>query len=95
VFKRDRGYCKYCGVDLLANFSSYWSATVDHVIPVSAEGSNDAGNLVLACPACNGLLSRATTLCSFEERRSLVAERRGAEKDGFEGWTKELRTGGS
>lgn len=76
VFKRDRGYCRYCEVDLLASFSSFQSATVDHLVAVSEGGSDDAENLVLACPACNHMLSRAGHLKTFEERKMLLNQRR-------------------
>lgn len=50
AFKRDKGFCQYCGLDLLAEFSLFHSATVDHVIAVAAGGGDEAENLVLSCP---------------------------------------------
>jgi hypothetical protein len=92
VFERDRGRCQYCGEDLLAEFSRYWCATVDHVEAVAVNGGDAAENLVLACPACNGMLSRASHLKTFDERREHVHGRRKAEQAGFERWVRELRT---
>jgi hypothetical protein len=43
--------CEYCRVaqdDRLAKFQ------IDHIIPVKHGGSNDTGNLCLACLKCNG-----------------------------------------
>lgn len=68
VFKRDKGICQYCGCDLLSTFSTYWSATVDHIVPRCEKGSDDESNLVLSCPACNGILSRANNLQTYEEK---------------------------
>lgn len=72
VFERDNGTCQYCDADLLATFSSFQSATVDHVVAVSAGGSDDPENLRLACPCCNALLSRSAALTTHAERRALV-----------------------
>ncbi len=41
-------HCAYCGIYL-----RFCHATIDHVMPRSAGGSNDPSNLVLACNACN------------------------------------------
>lgn len=40
--------CRWCGQDLVRS-----SATIDHVVARSAGGSNEIGNTVLACRACN------------------------------------------
>lgn len=50
VIERAHGRCEYCGT---------WQAIVvemeiDHVIPESAGGPTDAGNLCLTCVGCNG-----------------------------------------
>jgi 5-methylcytosine-specific restriction endonuclease McrA len=91
VFKRDGGMCRYCGDDLLSSFSRYWCATVDHVHAVAAAGHDGAENLVLACPACNGLLSRASHLKTFEDRLAFVRQRREAEMGGYAQWMSALR----
>jgi hypothetical protein len=91
IFERDCGRCQYCGEDLLAVFSRYWCATVDHVEAVAVNGVDTAENLVLACPACNGMLSRAGHLKTFDERREHVRARRDAEEKGFDDWRRALR----
>lgn len=91
VFRRDNGICQYCGVDLLSSFSSYWSATVDHVLAVSAGGGDKIENLKLACPACNGILSRSAQRATFPERKSYVQERIMEEAEGYQEWLNELR----
>ena len=48
VFERDGYCCKYCGKQL-----TRFTATLDHVQPVSQEGDNSLGNLVTACLHCN------------------------------------------
>jgi 5-methylcytosine-specific restriction endonuclease McrA len=45
ILARDLGRCHYCGE--LAN-------TVDHLVPVSAGGTDAPTNLVAACARCNG-----------------------------------------
>ena len=45
--ERQRGYCYWCGCAVGNGYH------VDHVIPLSKGGSNDASNLVISCPHCN------------------------------------------
>lgn len=48
VLRRDGFACRYCGAkapDVVLH--------VDHVVPRSAGGSDDEGNLVSACASCN------------------------------------------
>lgn len=47
-YARQKGKCYYCQVKVPC--SRYH---VDHVIPLTRDGSNDIGNLVIACPSCN------------------------------------------
>lgn len=91
VFERDGAICQYCDADLLANLSSYWSSTVDHVRAVSAGGSDEAQNLVACCPACNSMLSRSEHLMTVAERKTFVAIRREQELLGYGQWVAELR----
>lgn len=46
IFARDDYTCRYCG-------EHGGKLECDHVIPVSRGGSNDPGNLVTSCFACN------------------------------------------
>lgn len=91
VFTRDKGFCQYCGDDLLATLSSYKSATVDHVLSQAAGGLHEHHNLVLSCQACNGLLSDAKTIITFEERKVAVLARRAAWQTKYQQRIVELR----
>ena len=48
VFERDEFRCRYCGAQL-----SLYTATVDHITPLSKGGDNSLDNLVTACMKCN------------------------------------------
>lgn len=50
VFERANHHCEYC-----RNQQGYSTApfSVEHIVAVSNEGSNDLGNLALSCPAYN------------------------------------------
>ena len=92
VFKRDKGFCQYCGIDLLSSFSAFHSATVDHVIAVAAGRSDDASNLVLSCPSCNSILSRSSSLKTFEQRKQLVLKRIEERQGWYQPLVAEFRT---
>lgn len=51
IYMRDDWTCVYCETSLRAAPTS--ACTLDHVVPRSAGGSNDASNLVTACLTCN------------------------------------------
>jgi 5-methylcytosine-specific restriction endonuclease McrA len=63
IVKRDGGAdCYYCGkpghmrIDTGSKGKGQWMMIeheIDHIIPLSKEGTNDADNLVIACKACN------------------------------------------
>jgi len=48
VFKRDSFTCSYCG-----NKPPNVTLEVDHIIPVSKNGTNDIDNLITSCFDCN------------------------------------------
>jgi hypothetical protein len=48
ILKRDGFRCHYCGVTACGS-----ALEVDHVIPVSEGGSDEAVNLITSCAACN------------------------------------------
>jgi 5-methylcytosine-specific restriction endonuclease McrA len=48
VFERDKYRCHHCGKQL-----TRFSATLDHLNPVSQGGDNSYGNLITACLQCN------------------------------------------
>lgn len=49
VWAKSRGYCWYCGIELLP-FSTF---TIDHVVALANGGSNNLENLVPCCKTCN------------------------------------------
>lgn len=48
ILRRDNHTCRYCG-----RAAPAVALTVDHVLPVTLGGTDDATNLVAACPECN------------------------------------------
>lgn len=48
ILRRDNYTCRYCGAK-----APDVRLTVDHVLPVSLGGTDDAANLVTACVSCN------------------------------------------
>jgi len=48
VFERDNYQCRYCNKQL-----NRFTATLDHVTPVSKDGDNSFDNLITACLDCN------------------------------------------
>lgn len=51
IYIRDGFACAYCGRDL--RNAAPADVTLDHLLPRSAGGTNDATNLVTACRSCN------------------------------------------
>jgi len=47
IYQRQKGRCWWCLCELNGAYH------VDHRIPISRGGSNDASNLVVSCPKCN------------------------------------------
>lgn len=45
LFQQNR--CLYCDADCSSEFH------VDHIVPLSREGTNEIANLAIACPSCN------------------------------------------
>lgn len=56
LYINQRGLCAYCGCKLNGKYH------VDHIIPLSRGGSNNADNLTLTCARCN--LSKGDKLLS-------------------------------
>lgn len=48
IYERDDYHCQYCKKQL-----TRFTATLDHLTPVSAGGDNSFGNLLTACLSCN------------------------------------------
>lgn len=53
VFNRDHGRCQICYKDLSGLRSAVRDLDYDHIIPLSASGSNDPTNFQLLCSRCN------------------------------------------
>ena len=51
IYLRDRFTCLYCGADLTSAAAE--NVTLDHLVPRSASGGNEATNLITACRSCN------------------------------------------
>jgi 5-methylcytosine-specific restriction endonuclease McrA len=49
IFAAQNGHCFYCGLQLASTSEGHF----DHVIPLARGGSDNADNIVFACPACN------------------------------------------
>jgi 5-methylcytosine-specific restriction endonuclease McrA len=47
------GRCEYCDRDLLASIDAYKAWEADHIVPLSAGGTDDLDNRALACRSCN------------------------------------------
>jgi hypothetical protein len=54
VFDRAKGICEYCYSQ--AKFSPN-NFEIEHIVPVSREGTTTSENLALACPSCNSYKS--------------------------------------
>jgi len=92
VFERDKGYCQYCGTDLLVSRATYSAAQVDHVHAVAAGGAmEELDNLKLACAICNGSLSRYNHLTTFEARKAIMDEKNKVHEENFQKMVKRLR----
>ncbi|HSH03782.1 MAG TPA: HNH endonuclease signature motif containing protein [Anaerolineae bacterium] len=50
VLKRAHNLCEYCGLSQVGQAATFH---IDHIIPVTANGPTDTGNLALACVACS------------------------------------------
>jgi len=66
VWEKTGGRCWYCGVQT----NPFRDFQVDHVIPVSAFGTNDVENLVPSCRKCNHVKANLS-LEEFREWQSV------------------------
>ncbi len=55
LFERDAWTCRYCGDQVTPE-----TATLDHVVPVSKQGTSDPENLASCCFICNSIKSGRT-----------------------------------
>jgi 5-methylcytosine-specific restriction endonuclease McrA len=59
VALRDHGKCVYCGLDGSRDIRILRNLHLDHLIPRSADGTDDVENRVLSCSYCNRDCKRA------------------------------------
>jgi 5-methylcytosine-specific restriction endonuclease McrA len=64
VYARDKFCCVWCQTHVLPGAPPGWprSATLDHVVPRDAGGSNHVSNLVTACHSCNSRRHHASAI---------------------------------
>lgn len=74
AMERQNFCCCYCGVSFLTSLSAFISATWDHVVPISAGGSDTVTNKRLVCYGCNQLKA-ATLVLNEDEARNLIQSR--------------------
>lgn len=63
VFERDSYKCHYCSKQL-----TRFTATLDHIQPVSENGDNSYGNLVTACLHCNSRRGSRPVMDMYENK---------------------------
>lgn len=71
VLLRSRGRCRYCLEVLTPK-----TFTVDHVVPVSAGGSDAFSNLVACCKYCNKMKGNKTVDATMRNEMWMAAYRR-------------------
>lgn len=91
VFERDKGFCQYCEQDLLISRAALGGAQVDHVRAVAIGGGDELENLRLACPTCNGSLSKYNHLTTFEERKALMETKNVIHEKNYQDLVRKLR----
>jgi 5-methylcytosine-specific restriction endonuclease McrA len=100
LFREYDGRCAYCGKDLLTDLDTYMGSVADHIVPRTADGSDDQPNRALSCAACNIFKghfnpqqgdSTKTKEQLIERARTLIFERRSNKINQFMGYLKEFR----
>lgn len=61
VFHRDKGKCVICRCDLTGVITLDSTINIDHIVPLSLFGTNDASNMQLLCSDCNAKKSDRNT----------------------------------
>jgi 5-methylcytosine-specific restriction endonuclease McrA len=69
LFEECGGSCAYCSLPLTASYD------VEHIVPISAGGTNNFSNLTLACRPCNRLAG-SLVFNSFSLKRAYILEKR-------------------
>jgi 5-methylcytosine-specific restriction endonuclease McrA len=57
IYYRDHGVCQICGLPVPYDKSpdKLWSATIDHIVPLSKGGTHEPDNCQLAHRLCNSV----------------------------------------
>lgn len=55
IYAKSEGRCALCG-----KFTRFDEFTIDHILPISRNGSNDLDNLQCTCKQCNGIKQNLT-----------------------------------
>lgn len=72
LFELQRGKCAYCEKDMdITRTNTPDAPSLDHVIPKSSGGTNDAFNLVCACVDCNSRKGSLPLIVFIANRRRL------------------------
>lgn len=75
LFERDRWTCRYCGESL-----TEVDATLDHMVPRSAGGTDEEANLATTCLMCNAIKSGRTLEDAAPQILAAVARRRSSQE---------------
>lgn len=65
IFERDNYVCHYCGKQL-----TRFTATLDHIQPVSEGGDNSADNLITSCLHCNSRRGSRPVMDMYEDGKT-------------------------
>ncbi len=86
--------CEYCDRDLLASLENYKMWEEDHIVPISAGGSNDDLNIAITCRLCNYHTKRnwnPQTVCGpSATREELIAAVRAYVRDRMQHLSEDL-----
>ena len=73
LFNIQAGCCFYCDKEVSLKLKNHPdSATVDHIVPQSKGGRNQAHNYVMACKECNESKSDKPLVVFVMERKKLM-----------------------
>lgn len=75
LFERDRWTCRYCGESL-----TEVDATLDHMVPRSAGGTDAEANLATTCLMCNAIKSGRKLEDAAPQILAAVARRRSSQE---------------
>lgn len=84
--------CAYCGYDGRP-FPNWLQLTVDHIVPTSSGGTNEANNKVTSCQTCNSITSRMVFPEGTTREQALeqkLAKIRARQTDFFDFWREQV-----